>query len=79
MSTITVRILLEDKQGNPIKRAKISFPDIDGYHPAFTNADGSPLIRCTSTNGKTLERFYIDGKNYGEVELEDGAVVKVRL
>ncbi|HNQ62191.1 MAG TPA: hypothetical protein PKJ62_07355 [Bacteroidia bacterium] len=79
MSTITVRILLEDKQGNPIKRAKISFPDIDGYHPAFTNAYGSAMIRCTSANGKTLERLYIDGRNYGEVDLEDGAVVKMRL
>lgn len=79
MSTITVKILLEDKQGNPIKRAKISFPDIDGYHPAFTNADGSALIRCTSTNGKTLEQLYIDGRYYGVVNLEDGAVVKMRL
>lgn len=70
---------MEDTQGNHIKGAKISFPDIDGYHPAFTDADGSALIRCTSTNGKILEQLYIDGRYYGAVNLKDGAVVKMRL
>ena len=72
-----VTFLLVDKLGNHIRGAKISLQNPHGYHTTFTNAEGLALIKCESTYDH--ERLYIDDRYYGQVDVEDGALVKVKL